>query len=260
MHRNVRTAACILIAALGALGCDQAIQVDLRESQANRVLVALHDEGIGASKEREDARGDEARFRITVPRGEVPDALSVLRAADLPRSSEPGLNEVFGEASLVPTATEERARYVSALSGELARSLETIEGVLDARVHVAIPNRRDFSLDEQPPRPRASVLIKHRRGERPYDETSVQSLVAGAVEGMRTEDVAVVGVAGPEPPDLTTGGLVHLGPVAVSRGSAPILKGVLAAALALHALLAALVVVVARRRRARLDPAAQPSG
>src|SRR5690606_28919827 len=101
-------------------------------------------------------------YRVLVASDEVAAALSVLRAEELPRAPEPGLHDVFGRASLVPTATEERARLTAALGGELARSVESIDGVLDARVHVALPDASELPLDVAPPRPRASVLVRHR--------------------------------------------------------------------------------------------------
>ena len=50
------------------------------------------------------------------------------------RPRQDGFGEIFGKGSLVPTPTEERALYVEALSGELARTLESVEGVTSARV------------------------------------------------------------------------------------------------------------------------------
>lgn len=231
-------------------GCEATVESGLTEQQANQVVVALHDNDIGAQKERDEGTGDGARYRVTVAPDAVAPALSVLRAAELPRRSDPGLEEVFGTGSLVPTATEERARYVAALGGELARSIEAIDGVLDARVHVAVPESRDFALDGEQPRPRASVLIKHRSGKLPYSPDSIRELVAGAVEGMEPGNVAVVPVAGSPPDGGDSSGLVHLGPIAVTEGSAPVLKGVLATAFGLHIVLAGcLVFVVMRRRR-----------
>lgn len=247
--------AAVTLLALG--GCEATIESELSEPQANQVVVALHERNIAADKEREEGTGDEARYRVVVASADVGPALGVLRAAELPRREEPGLTEVFGEGGLVPTATEERARYVAALSGELSRSIEAIDGVLDARVHLALPDKREIALDEKPPRPRASVLVKHRPGRPAYEETSLRALVAGAVEGMREQDVAIVAVAGePEPATQTAASLMHVGPIAVTRGSAPALKIVLGVAFGLHVVLAlALVYVLMRRRRAEESPA-----
>jgi type III secretion protein J len=254
--------ALCLGAALALAGCETTLQGGLDERQADEVMVALDRDGIASVKHAEEGMADETRYEVRVASDDVPRALGVLRQAQLPRHEEPGLAEVFGEGGLVPTATEERARYVAALGGELARSVESIDGVLDARVHVALPESRDFALDGPQPRPRASVMIKHRAGAAPYDPVAVRALVAGAVDGMTPEDVAVVGVPAPRIEPRTVD-LVRIGPIAVTRGSAGALKMVLGASLAINLILAgALAFTVLRRRRAAAAPAepAPPAG
>jgi type III secretion protein J len=255
--RSVLASAAVL-----ATACATDIAHDVSEEQANRIVVTLHEHAIGAAKEGLGGTGpDGAGFVVQVAPDDVARALTVLRAADLPRKTEPGLAEVFGEGGLVPTATEERARYAAALSGELSRSLEEIDGVVDARVHIAIPNAQNYALDDEPPRPRGSVLIKHRPGEPPARAKAIQELVAGAVERMRGEDVAVVQVPGRPTPEVKPASLVTIGPVTVTRGSATTLKLVLGVAFGLHIVLALLLVFVLLRRRAAdaaLPPAAPP--
>lgn len=251
----------VALLALAALaGCSAALETGLTEEQANRVVVALDSQGIGATKEREEGASEEARFRVQVAPDDVARSLGVLRAQGLPQAPEPGLQETFGQGGLVPTATEERARYTAALGGELARSIESIDGVLDARVHVALPEPRDFALDEAPARARASVLIRYRAGARPYDERAVKGLVAGAVQGMAPEDVAVVGVPTPRASPPGEAALVHVGPISVTRGTAPALKLVLGVAFGLHILLAVALVLLALRRRRALAAEGQPAG
>jgi type III secretion protein J len=247
-----RVAAVAQIAALVALlsGCEATIASGLSEGQANAVVVALDGQGIGATKEA--SVGANEGWDVRVPNDDVGPALSVLRALDLPREPTPGLAEVFGEPTLVPTATEERARFVAAQSGELSRSLEGMEGVLGARVHLAIPEGSDFAFDEERPTPSASVLLRLRAGAS-VDEAAVQALVAGAVPQLTPDAVAVVKVQ-TEPVTPRQASLVHIGPIAVTQGSAPILKGVLGGALGLSALLAiALIISWMRLRRPRAE-------
>lgn len=244
--------ALILLLAL-ALGCEAALETDLTETEANQIVVALHAHGIGAAKEAHGT-GEDARFSVTVAPEEVAPALEVLRSEALPRERAPGLAEVFGQPGLVPTATEERARYVSALSGELSRSVETMERVLEARVHVALPDTRRIALDETRPTPRASVLVRHR-GD-PVDAEAVRALVAGAVQDMATEAVAVVQVQANVEVPQREANLVRFGPIAVTRGTTGALKAILGGALGLHVILAVLVVIGWRRKRNA--PVAEP--
>lgn len=234
-HRYARLGGLAL--ALAASGCQTELARGLDESQANAIVVALDEHGIGASKAAEMGGGEAASFTVSVAPDDVAPALSVLRAEGLPREDDPGLGEMFGEGSLVPTATEERARMTAALSGELAGSIESIDGVLDARVHIALPQQQVIALDAPRPRARASVLVRYRGPTAPYDEAAIRRLVAGAIEDMAAEDVAVVGV--PVAP-LADGErqLSQLGPFSVSRGSATGIKATLAALLATNLVLA----------------------
>ena len=138
----------------------------------------------------------------------------------------------------------------AALSGELARSIESIDGVLDARVHIALPQQQVIGLDAPRPRARASVLVRHRGPGAPYDATSIQRLVAGAIEDMAVEDVAVVSVP-VAPAAEGDRQLSQIGPFSVSRGSATGIKGAFAGLLATNLVLA-LGVALAFLRGSRI--------
>jgi type III secretion protein J len=250
-------------AALGwlacAAGCQTELERGLDESQANAIVVTLDQHGIGATKAAEMGGGEAPTFTVSVAPDDLAPALSVLRAEGLPRESDPGLGEMFGEGSLVPTATEERARMTAALSGELARSIQSIDGVLDARVHIALPQQQVIGLDAPRPRARASVLVRHRGPSAPYDVAAIQRLVAGAIEDMATEDVAVVGVP-VAPAAEGERQLAQVGPFSVTRGSATGIKATLGALLATNLVLAlglALSFLRASRIRREADEAAK---
>tara|TARA_B100001750_G_scaffold215846_2_gene200102 strand:+ start:635 stop:1420 length:786 start_codon:yes stop_codon:yes gene_type:complete len=254
-RRGIRSALAGMIAVF-ALGCEAAVESGLDEAEANAILVALHEAQIGGRKER-DPGGDDL-YQVIVPADDVGAALERMREEGLPRPASPGLGEMFAEGGLVPTATEERARYVAALGGELSASIEAMDGVLDARVHVALPDTRRLALDDERPRPRASVLVRHRGPQPGYSDDAVRALVAGAVQDMQVEDVAVVGVP-VEIREASRGErLVSVGPITVTRGSATALKGVLGGALALHVVLAGLLVLVLARRRRAVPPTPEP--
>ena len=139
-----RTLSIALVVA-ATCGCQAELAGGLSENDANAMIVALDRAGISASKHAE-AGSEPPAYVVSVGPDDVADALAVVRAEGLPRAIEPGVVEVFGEGSLVPTPTEERARFMAATSGEIARSIEAIDGVLDARVHVAVPDTSSFSL------------------------------------------------------------------------------------------------------------------
>ena len=213
------------------------------EAEARRAVAALVRAGVVARGEP-DGRG----FTVRVAEGDVARAVVALHDAELPRREEPGFAEAWGDRSLVATAAEERARAAQATAGELARTLESLDGVLDARVHLALP-AADAS-GEAPRRPTASVLLRYEPAERPLDEAQVRALVAAAVEGMRPEDVTVVFVrraARARPPIATT---TTLG-ITVAARDAGRVRGVVGVAVAALTALAALLATWLRRRGER---------
>src|SRR5262249_34361542 len=160
------------------------IQHGLDEPSANEVVTALERAGVGAEKVRDEAAGGNG-FIVRVAPGDVVTALDLLHSLGLPRGRRSGFAEVYAQPSLVPTATEERARYVEALAGEIARTLETIEGVVHARVHLVLAETDPLAIDGKPRVPaQAAVLLKMRTGVAPLKEADLQKLVAGSVPGL----------------------------------------------------------------------------
>ncbi|MGA9855146.1 MAG: hypothetical protein WBR29_07735, partial [Gammaproteobacteria bacterium] len=157
------------------------------------------------------------------------------------------------------------AQLVAGIAGDLERSLEGIDGVLSARVHLSLP--LPSPLHDQPiaQGASASVLLEHRGPTPPLSEDSIQRLVAGAVAGLVPADVTVVMVSRPAPP-TTSAGMGHLGPISVARTSLRSLQATLVVLVAVIAALSSLVLVlVARLGRVRAEqlaashPRAPPS-
>jgi type III secretion protein J len=192
--------ALILSLLLVAAGCGgDALVHGVEEGPANQILVALDEAGIHAEKHRDE--GGEGTWRVEVDGADAGRARRILAERELPRSRPPGFAEVFGKGSMVPTPTEERALYLHALSGELARSVEAIDGVIEARVHLALPAQDPLRAEPAPPG-RAAVLVRARAGTRPRLEAlapGIQSLVAGAVAGLEPAAVSVVVAEAPPP-------------------------------------------------------------
>lgn len=195
--------AAALLFALAACG-GEPVAHGLAERQANQVAVALDEAGLGASVRRDE--GSDGAWRVEVTASAAPAARRLLLERALPREEAPGFAAVVGKGGLVPTPAEERARLLHALAGELARSIETVDGVVEARVHLA-PSPDDPLRTGAAPAARGAVLVKVRAGHRERLEPmrpGIQALVAGAVPGLDPALVAVVVAeavpASPPPP------------------------------------------------------------
>ena len=242
----------LVLAGAGALlaACSVPVAGGLDDTEANRVFVTLDRANIDAAKEQ-DPVGD-GKWRVSVARDDLPRALSVMRGEDLPRRDLPGVVDAVGKGSLVPSEAMEHAQLVAGIAGELERSLEGIDGILTARVHLNVPAPSPLR-DAAPARGTASVLIEHRGAIPPLSADSIQRLIAGGVAGLMPADVAVVMVARSTPPGFDGGdGLAHVGPIAVTRATMRQLQAALVALIALVALLAgATLVLYSRLARAR---------
>ncbi len=93
---------------------------------------------------------------------------------------------------MIPTASEEKARLLMALSGELSRTLKSVQGVVDARVQVVLPDNSPLLDRSQWSPPTSSVLIKYQGSQLPLTQDEVKSLVARGIEGLQADNVAVV--------------------------------------------------------------------
>jgi type III secretion protein J len=228
-----------------AFGCSMPIQHGLDETAANEILTSLTRAGIESSKNRDD----DGAFAIVVAKADGLRAMELMRSLGLPRGPRSGFGEIYKQPSLVPTPTEERARYVEALAGEIARTLENVEGVVSARVHLVLPEPDPLAIDGKPRiAAQAAVLLKTRAGRpAPIGEGDVQKLVAGSVPGLGLSAVAVVVTPALELPAAPGANLVAFGPLRVTADSRIYLVVTLAAACALVALLAGLVLVLSRR-------------
>lgn len=250
---------CSLALLLAA--CSVPVAGSLDDGQANRVVVALDRESVDATKEPDPTA--EGKWRVLVERDDVPRALAVMREEELPRAEPPGVLDAVGKGSLVPSEAAEHAQLVAGMAGDLERSLEGIDGVLRARVHLNVPAPSPLR-DTATPHGSASVLLEHGGSTPPISADSVQRLVAGGVPGLSPVDVAVVMVSRPAPAAPSGGGLGHLGPIAVARTSLRELQAGLVALVALVALLAGTTLLLytrLTRLRAELaQPPARPPG
>jgi type III secretion protein J len=176
--------------ALALAGCSAPVRHGLSETDALQVKAALEDVGLTVGIEAEGGR--DGKWKVSVPEAEVSAAIRTLRDQHLPHQTAPGLGEVFGSGNVVPTPTEERAQLVRGLSGEVARMLESLDGVVQAKV-IAMPAQPSPFGAPEPGR--ASVFLKVRSVAQTALEarrTEIQALVAGAVPGLNPASVSVL--------------------------------------------------------------------
>ncbi len=246
-RKSLRTLTWLLLALLFIAGCSVPVATGLDDNDSNRVLVALEKSGVAAQKEADPAA--EGHWRVTVARDDAPAAVAVLTEEGLPPPTTPGVLDALGKGSIVPSRTAEHAKLIAGTAGDLERSLLAVDGVLSARVHLAVPEKTAFFDEGKEPEPTASVLIRHSGATPPIATGEVQRLVAGAVPGLAPDHVSVVETPASPPSHLPGHTLSRFGPITVTRASMLPLRLIIGGAVLLNVLLLGLLVFVWGRGR-----------
>lgn len=185
--RRGRNAALSAALCLVLAGCDADLNKGLSENDANEVLAVLLANGIQASKVDTGKTG----FTVTVPSDDVLRAITLLKQTGLPRESPVTIGKVFEKSGIMSSPFEERVRYIYALGESVANTLDQIDGVVTARVHIVLPEAPQLG---QPLRPSsASVFIKHQANvDLDFFVPQIRRLVSSAIEGLNYDAVTVI--------------------------------------------------------------------
>lgn len=176
--RVVALCACLLLAACSK----SALYSDLDEQQANQVMAALLGAGIDASKEPSITNKD--RWEVNISQGDFPSAMQVLNANGLPRRRSESMGELFKKESFASSALEEKARYIYGLEEGMRQKLLKVNGVVDAEVSIALPDREPLSGET--PDSSASVMIFHRPDVNLSDrETDLKVYIKDGIAGLK---------------------------------------------------------------------------
>jgi len=130
---------------------------------------------------------------IMVPADKVHTTRMQLASRGVPRGEGVGF-EIFDRSNFGISDFVQRANYLRAVQGELARTISQVESVESARVMIVMPENRLLVNDKN--RPTASVFVKLRGTLGPQGVNAIRFLVAGAVEGLQPTHVSVVDNSG----------------------------------------------------------------
>lgn len=132
---------------------------------------------------------------IMVPSELVYETRVALSGEGLPSASRGGYS-LLDEQDLSTSQFKEQTDFKRAMEGELAKTVEAIDGVETAVVHLAMPPKRVFA-DEQDPTT-ASVLVRTRAGTTLQNDQvqAVVNLVASSIDGLAPEKVTVADASG----------------------------------------------------------------
>jgi flagellar M-ring protein FliF len=132
---------------------------------------------------------------IMVAKDAVYDLRLDMSALGLPAGEDTGYS-LLDEQGITTSEFQQQTTYQRALEGELATTLESLAGVRDATVHVALPEDEVFVTEEA--KPTASVLLDLAPGTALTGEQiqAVTNLVSSSVQGMEPDQVTVADSTG----------------------------------------------------------------
>lgn len=195
-HRRMPLiACCVALFALTALAFwwiqkpgQQLLFGDLREADAAEIVQSLGEWKVPY----EITDGGKA---IRVPTDRVYETRMRLVSAGIPRGGHVGF-ELFDDSDFGVTEFAQRVNYQRALQGEIERTIASLPGVENARVHLTIRKPGLFVGDKETSK--ASVALTLRPGETLTRRQvgGIRSLVAASVEGLAVQSVSVLDASG----------------------------------------------------------------
>ncbi|MBN1943974.1 MAG: flagellar M-ring protein FliF [Phycisphaerae bacterium] len=157
---------------------------DLSADDAAKIEEKLRDEDV-------PCRIKDGGSTILVPADKVHSLRLAMVREGLPTGGNQGYG-ILDNGELGQSPFKERVNYIRAIEGELIKTIQLIEGVAGARVHVVNEQHSVFARGQK--ESSATVVLKMRGGAplRPESVTAITNLVAGAVKGVTPEKVVVV--------------------------------------------------------------------
>lgn len=162
-----------LVAAIFFTACQEEILHDLSEREANKALSHLSMARLDAKKVLQA----DGRWAIAVARDEMVPALTHLDSQRVLASRGGGTQAIKG--SMIPSREEQWFRFERSLASSIEESLAAIPGVLEARVHVNVPEEDPLFASSERAGGSGSVLLVVDDSFSAKDE-EIAALVAGA--------------------------------------------------------------------------------
>ena len=174
-----------------------------RDADYRMLFPNLSDRDGGAVIERLTQMNVPYRFvdggsTIMVPAGRVHELRMKLASAGLPSGGAGAAAgyELLDKNNFGQTQGQERMKIQRAIEGELTTTIQALESVKTARVHLALPNQNGFFREQQ--KPSASVVLTLHAG-RTLDRNQIAGIVrvvAGSVPELNAKAVSVIDSTG----------------------------------------------------------------
>jgi type III secretion system inner membrane ring protein len=183
--------ACILLISFLLLACEQqGLLKGLDQQQANEVVAVLQRSNIDAKKIDQGKAG----FSIEVSQSDFPAAVDLLKVYNLPSKARVEISQMFPSDSLVSSPRAEKARLYSAIEQRLEQSLQTMEGVASARVHVSydVENAEKTLSSAVQPMHISALVVFEREMDPQLLISDVKRFLKNSFDAIAYDDISVV--------------------------------------------------------------------
>ena len=160
------------------------LYASLPEAEKARVVDALKNAGY-------DVRLDPSTGDVLVPTNDYHKSRMTLAAQGLPASVPDGYSAV-ADIPIGSSRSVENIRLKQSQEIELARSAGEIQGVIAARVHLAIPEKSVFARTSMAPTASVFVQLNEGRSLSRQQVNAIVHLVSSSVPSLAKSDVTVV--------------------------------------------------------------------
>ncbi len=132
---------------------------------------------------------------ILIPQGLVYEQRMKLASNGIPKNSKVGF-EIFDTKDFGATDFDQRIKYLRAIEGELARTIESLSPIQKATVHLAQPEKSVFISEQTPPTASVVLVFKPAQTLTPKQISGIKNIVSSAVPHLTIENVEVVNEKG----------------------------------------------------------------
>jgi flagellar M-ring protein FliF len=135
---------------------------------------------------------------IMVPASRVHELRMKLSASGLPKGGGSGTEgyELLDKSSFGQTQGQERMAMQRAVEGELTRTIQSLDSVASARVHLALPNQNGFFREQQKPSASVALTLHPGRTLERAQLAGIVHLVSSSVPELNHKAVTVVDGSG----------------------------------------------------------------
>jgi len=158
-------------------------------SQTGKMTATLSQQGINYELQN----GGTA---IAVQSNQTAKARVALAGANLLGSTQQNFATLFAKQNLGESNFQQQVTYQRALQGQLAETIDSVQGVSGAQVELVLPSSQNQIFGENQNASSAAVLLSGTSSLAPNSVRGIAQLVSSSVPGLQLDKVTITGASG----------------------------------------------------------------